>query len=141
MIDARPIKLIAKLDTHNLHERDVALAAIDRKVFTDIAMQLDAIADAEQRTGYSFAELIGIIKKRWPKPEAGWRGMSGAKKFAAHRILVAQNWLTDHERRKLIEMNDRLCLAPGNPFTPDDDAFMNAILRRAKREGTGIAER
>jgi hypothetical protein len=138
MIDARSIKLIAKLDTENIHEQHAALAAIDRKIFTDIAMSLNAIADAEHRTGYSFAELIGIIKKRWPKPEAGWAGMSDTKKFAAHRILVAQNWLTEHERRKLIELNDRLCLAPGNPVDAGDCEFMNAILRRAKREGVRI---
>jgi hypothetical protein len=135
---ARLRKLIAKLDTDNLHEQHAALAVIDRKVFTDIAMSLDAITDAEHRTGYPFAELIGIIQKRWPRPEAGWVGMSDTKKFAAHRILMVQNWLTEHERRKLIELNDRLCLAPGNPADAGDCEFMDAILRRAKREGVRI---
>jgi hypothetical protein len=101
-------------------------------------MSLDAIDDAERRTGYEFSEIIKIIKKRWPKPEEGWRGMSDVKKFAAHRILVAQNWLTDHERHRLIELNDRLCVAPGNPTSDDDCSFMNGVLRRAKREGVRI---
>jgi hypothetical protein len=108
---ARLRKLIAKLDTDNLHEQHAALAVIDRKVFTDIAMSLDAITDAEHRTGYPFAELIGIIQKRWPRPEAGWVGMSDT---------------------------DRLCLAPGNPADAGDCEFMDAILRRAKREGVRI---
>jgi hypothetical protein len=138
MIDARSIKLIAKLDTGNIHEQHAALAAIGREIFTEIAMRLDAITDAEQRTGYSFAELIGIIQKRWPKPEHGWVGMSDVKKFAAHRILMVQNWLTEHERRKLIELNDRMCVAPGNPADAGDCEFMDAILRRAKRDGVRI---
>ena len=98
---ARLHKLIAKLDTDNVYEQHAALAAIDRKIFIDVAMALDAIIDAECRTGYEFSEIIKIIVKRWPKPEEGWRGMSGVKKFAAHRTLVVQNWLTDHERHKL----------------------------------------
>jgi hypothetical protein len=135
---ARLHKLIAKLDTDNINEQYTALAAIDRKMFTDIAMSLDAIIDAERRTGYKFAELIKIIAKRWPKPEPGWAGMSDVKKFAAHRALVTQNWLTDSERHKMIELNDRLCVAPGNPVDPDACEFMDEILRRAKREGLRI---
>jgi hypothetical protein len=96
-------KLIAILDTENINEQHAALAAIDRKMFTDVAMSLDAIADAEHRTGYEFSEIIKIIKKRWPKPEAGWAGMSETKKFAFHRLIVAQDWLTEHERHRLIE--------------------------------------
>jgi hypothetical protein len=130
--------LIAKLDTHNLHERDVALAAIDRKVFTDIAMQLDAIADAERRTGYQFSEIIKIINKRWPKAEPGWRGMSDVKRFAFHRAIVNQSWLTDFENHRLVEINDRLCVAPGNSVDPGDCEFMDAILRKARREGVRI---
>jgi hypothetical protein len=131
-------KLLAKLDTENINEQHAALAVIDRKVFTDIAMSLDAITDAERRSGYPFEELVKIIKRRWPKPEEGWAGMSDIKKFAAHRVLVNQNWLTDHERHKMIELNDRSCLMPGNPVSSEDEDFMNAILRRAKKEGARI---
>jgi hypothetical protein len=135
---ARLHKLIGKLDTSNVHEQHAALAAIDRRMFTDIAMALDAITDAERRTGYPFEELVGIIKKRWPKPEEGWRGLSDVKKFAFHRALVNQKWLSDDERHKLIEMNDRLCVAPGNPADAGDCEFMDQLLRRAKREGVRI---
>jgi hypothetical protein len=131
-------KLIARLGSDNINEQHTALAAIDRKAFTDIAVQLDAIADAEQRTGYSFTEIINIIVKRWPKREAGWAGMSGTRKFATHRILMAQDWLTEHERHRMIEINDRLCVAPGNPETAGDVEFMDSILRKAKVEGVRI---
>ena len=137
-MEERSRKLIARLDTANVHEQHTALASIDRKAFTDIAMQLDAIADAEHRTGYSFSELIKIVVKRWPKPELGWAGMSDVKKYAAHRVLITQDWLTGHERHKLIELNDRLVLAPGNPIDPGDCEFMDAILRKARREGVRI---
>jgi hypothetical protein len=101
-------------------------------------MSLDAIHDAERRTGYQINEIVDIIKKRWPKPKEGWRGMSDIKKFALHRALVNQSWLSDAERHKLIELNDSLCTAPGNPADAGDEAFMNAMLRRAKREGLRI---
>jgi hypothetical protein len=138
VIDARSIKMIATLSSENDNEQHAALAAIDRKVFTDVAMSLDAIADAEHRTGYQFSEIIKIINKRWPKPQAGWNGLTETKKFAFHRLLMAQEWLGEHERRRLIEINDRMCVASGNPISLDDNEFMDSILRRAKREGVRI---
>jgi hypothetical protein len=121
-------KLIARLDSENVHEQHAALAAIDWKSFTDIAMALESIIDAERRTGYHFSDIIKIIVKRWPKPEPGWAGMSETKKFAFHRMIMEQDWLADHERRRLIELNDRMCLASGNPVNPGDAEFMELSL-------------
>jgi hypothetical protein len=138
LIEERVRKLIAKLDSENTNEQIAALAAIDHVVFTDVAMVLNDIADAEHRTGYQFGEIVKIIEKRWPRRQDGWAGMSDSKKIMVHRILVVQDWLSEHERRRLIEANDRLCLMPGNQTSLDEAEFMDAILRRAKREGVRI---
>jgi hypothetical protein len=138
VIDARSIKLIAQLSSENEYERAAAMSVIDRGLFVDVAMQLDAIADAERRTGHSFDEIIKIVQKRWPKREPGWRGLPETKKFLLHRLLVGQHWLSEYEKRRLTELNDQLCLAPGNESAPADIQFLDEIMRRAEREGLRI---
>jgi hypothetical protein len=131
-------KLIARLSSANEHERAAAMAAIDRGSFVDVAEMLEQVAEIERRTDRPLKEIAEIVRKRWPKPEPGWAGMSETKKFAVHRMLVEQHWLTDHEKHRLIELNDRLCVAPGNPIDPSDYEFMDGMLRKAKREGVRI---
>jgi hypothetical protein len=114
------------------------MTAIDRASFVDIAEMLEMVAEIERQADRPLKEIAEIVRKRWPKREAGWAGMSDTKKFAVHRMLVNQTWLNHYERHRLIELNDRLCLAPGNPVTADDEIFMDSILRRAKKEGVRI---
>jgi hypothetical protein len=138
MIDARSIKLIAQLSSENDHERAAAMSAIDRGCFVSVAEMLKQVAEIERVTDRPLKEIAEIVRKRWPKREPGWRGLTDTKKFAFHRMLVAQHWLTEHERHRLTELNDRLCLASGNEPDPGDIEFMDSILRRAEREGLRI---
>jgi hypothetical protein len=131
-------KLIARLSSANEAERAAAMSAIDRASFVDVAEMLEQVAEIERRTDRPLKEIAEIVRKRWPKPEAGWLGMSDTKKFAIHRILVGQSWLSEHERHRMIELNDRACIAPGNSLDVDACEFMDSILRKARREGVRI---
>jgi hypothetical protein len=50
-----------------------------------------------------------------------------------HRAWAESKWISEADRHRLIGLNDRICLAPGNPISPGEEDFMNALLRRSEK--------